>query len=206
MSRTEVHRPYFVQMNEGTDIRHRHYLFGRPVYASHQMLDENGKPVMEVVFEPRSVESVRYGDAVGFLTSRGRKDYGHPLMVEARAKAKLEAKRLLGTGPSSKLTVDYPVRLVVARRHVLRGVYAAHCTVSEPARRDGTLVKDPSMFAPCGPDVPWADSHRFYSRSRAEGEYDRYERRGQRRAVRARAQKLIQYRDFEDLADVAEQF
>jgi len=142
MSRTEAHAPYHVHTNrDGSAVHHDHLRFGQPVTRSRKVRDERGIIVTEDVFEKVTVRQALAVQAVlgddADTAARKRKVYK-------------EARRRRNAGAELDELIDglrFTTRAVTEA--YVAGHYADRCTAGEKTDREGRLLADPELFAPC---------------------------------------------------------
>lgn len=129
--------PAWVKRNEpGRPVVHNHTWLGRPVRRRVFATGADGKPVTT------TQKGTRYRSVSAVLAP------GNPHGAPSSVLHQAGMFRALGASEAHVLHWETDVtRLVVT--HETIGRYADHCTAGERTRRDGTLVSDPGVYAPC---------------------------------------------------------
>lgn len=167
MSRTDKHRPGWVQASEhGTEQSHRHELFGAPVIVQRRVRDARGR--ITKIDAPERI-SIQRALAMWVPPSADAS-------YRARAAAATrQARRLRSAGAALTELVDGPRIITRTRtRDVVIGHYATHCTVQDDYDRDGRLRGRPRVYAPCQRELDFEDARTTWGRSRGSRAYGEY--------------------------------
>jgi hypothetical protein len=167
MSRTDKHRPAWVQASEhGTEGFHRHELFGAPVIVRRPVRDARGR--VSKVEAP-----VRFSLASAITLYP-------PTVAAEEVKARYAAVRkqallLRSRGAALTELIDGPItRTQTLKREVVIGHYAEHCTLADDYDRDGRLRGQPGLYAPCERELDAEDRGTTWGRSRGARAYGHY--------------------------------
>lgn len=192
MSRTNRHRPYWVQAAEhGTDEFHQHELLGQPKTRWRKKRDARGRVIMALQPKLMTLQQAAY-----LLAGRTDKTSRR---IRSEALSRLAAGEPLYEQIEGPDLIDQPVY----EEHVL-GHYADYCTLHTPQDRDHRVAGHTDLYAPCSRDLDREDAGPAFSRSAGakRAGYYRDWRQKSRRAVRTASRTLSKDADTWENTDL----
>lgn len=159
MSRTDKDRPYWVKLNDTSDVSdHDHTLFGKKVYRSRKVRDDEGNPVMVSTPWGYPARTILY------IIS------GKPAHIDGAKMAAIliqreVARELVQNGKDwEQVVCGYELR--PKYEQYLFGTYADHCTEGEKMT-DYAVGRNSQRLLPCTPALTGENIGAVYTYNKA---------------------------------------
>ena len=181
MSRTDIHRPYWVQASErGTIEYHRHELLGQPKTVYKKKRDERGRIVMveQPVKIPLRLAAVMYP---GELLKPSWATQAQYRVLRTEARRRLDEGERPWAMIDGLETRPQPIWEV----HVI-GQYVDYCTIDEPMGRDDRIPGTSDQYGACYRRLDYGIAPEAEGRPRGSRGYGYY--RDWRRPTRRKAE------------------